>query len=259
MARDWYNAHAEGYDALIAGRKWMRIHHQVTWERTIQPYIPKDRDARILDAGGGTGRWTIPLARLGYRVVLADISERMLGVAKQKLDREGLLPRVEVVATDLANMGEFRDKSFDFTLCEGGPISFCSNPPRAIRELVRVTREGAFIVASVDNLYRRVLRMVRTGRIDQARRLQEGRWLTLAYPRYQFTPSELVERFREAGCQIIKLMGKNILPQMVDRSLLDDLRVYDAILRLELQCCEEPHMAGMGGQIAIVAKKAGVP
>ena len=47
------------------------VEHYVDWE-LLKGYLPQIRDARILDAGGGTGRITLPLAKMGYSVTLCD-------------------------------------------------------------------------------------------------------------------------------------------------------------------------------------------
>jgi len=49
-----------------------RIYDELTW-RYIEPYLP--RDGLVLDAGGRTGKWAIPIAQRGLQVVLLDISD----------------------------------------------------------------------------------------------------------------------------------------------------------------------------------------
>jgi len=59
---------------------------------------------RVLDAGGGTGSTTLLAAqrvRPSGRVVLFDLSEGMLDVAREKIRRAGLLDRVELRAGDI--------------------------------------------------------------------------------------------------------------------------------------------------------------
>jgi ubiquinone/menaquinone biosynthesis C-methylase UbiE len=63
----------------------------------LKKYLPENRDAKILDAAGGTGRVTLPLAKMGYSVTLCDISSGMLNVARQKMRREGVLDKVKIV------------------------------------------------------------------------------------------------------------------------------------------------------------------
>ena len=41
-----------------------RVYGQVTWQH-LQHHLPESSGALVLDAGGGTGRWTVPLAKKG--------------------------------------------------------------------------------------------------------------------------------------------------------------------------------------------------
>jgi SAM-dependent methyltransferase len=131
IGRRW-NEHAKHYD------EWYQtfegaVEHYVDWE-LLKGYLPQSRDARILDAAGGTGRIALPLAKMGYRVTLCDISPGMLEVARQKMLREGVSNRVEILECDVRSL-LFADESFDFVLCWDGMVE-------AAEELVRVTKRG---------------------------------------------------------------------------------------------------------------------
>ena len=112
------------------------VEHYVDWE-LLKGYLPQNRDAKILDAAGGTGRITLPLAKMGYSVTLCDISPGMLNVARQKLLREGVLDKVEILECDVRNL-QFADESFDFVLCWDGMIE-------AAKELIRIIKRGGTI------------------------------------------------------------------------------------------------------------------
>jgi ubiquinone/menaquinone biosynthesis C-methylase UbiE len=75
--------------------------------------------SRVLDLGGGPGRYAIELARRGHRVVLADLSPNLLEVARRRV-ADADLPGVEsfdvVNATDL---GRYADESFDAVVAFG--------------------------------------------------------------------------------------------------------------------------------------------
>ena len=83
--RKRWDEHAKRYD------RWYEtfegaVEHHVEWE-LLKEYLPRDSDAKILDAAGGTGRITVPLAKMGYSITLCDISPGMLAVARRKLQR----------------------------------------------------------------------------------------------------------------------------------------------------------------------------
>ena len=133
--RKKWDEHAERYDEWYKTFKGA-VENYVDWE-LLKEYLPRNRDAKILDAAGGTGRITLPLAKMGYSVTLCDISPGMLNVAKQKLLREGVLDKVEILECDVHKL-RFADESFDFVLCWDGMIE-------TAKELVRVTKKGGKI------------------------------------------------------------------------------------------------------------------
>ena len=100
----------------------------------------------ILDVGGGTGAFSIPLARRGFSVTHLDLSPAMLDIARQKAHDVESICFVEANATDLS---QFADCSFDLVLNLDGAISFCgSDAEQAIRESCRVARHRLILTVS---------------------------------------------------------------------------------------------------------------
>jgi len=124
--------HAKRYDEWYKTFKGA-VENHVDW-KLLKAYLPKNKNAKILDVAGGTGRITLPLAKMGYSVTLCDISPAMLNVAKQKLLKEGLLSKVKISECDVHKL-RFADKTFDFVLCWDGMIE-------AAKEFIRVTKKG---------------------------------------------------------------------------------------------------------------------
>ena len=66
----------------------------------------------VLDIGCGTGALTIPLVKAGYDVTALDLSAPMIGVAREKLVKEGL--QADLIA---ANMTDFKiDRKFSLAI-----------------------------------------------------------------------------------------------------------------------------------------------
>src|SRR2546422_2084037 len=135
--------------SISAEREWMRLEHPTegrlefavhkAWIGRFLPPAP----ARILDIGGGPGRYSIWLAERGYRVTLADLSPELLALAKEKAGEAGVeLERiVEVNAMDLSPFGA---ESFDAVLCMGPLYHLIEEADRraVVSELFRVLKPG---------------------------------------------------------------------------------------------------------------------
>jgi len=104
-------------------------------------YVSKD--AKILDAGAGTGLVGVILAQQGYRDIVAmDLSTGMLEEAKKKNVYREFHQMV---------MGEtldFTTDSFDAVISIG-VMTVGHAPASSLDELVRVTRPGGYIVFSL--------------------------------------------------------------------------------------------------------------
>jgi len=86
------------YYAEKALLEWRRLakdpYHRLEFETTmhfLRKYLP--RKGLLLDAGGGPGRYTIELVRLGYDVTLVDVTPEMLELAERRMHvRRGHVP-----------------------------------------------------------------------------------------------------------------------------------------------------------------------
>ena len=109
----------------------------------------------ILDAGCGPGRYALGLIRRGFKVVLADFSAAQLELAEKKIREAGMWGGVEGVhQVDISDLAVFGDNTFDGVICFGGALSYLRHDaPRALRELVRVSKSGTTVFAGVMSLY----------------------------------------------------------------------------------------------------------
>ncbi len=131
-----------------------KIYDAITW-KFLEPLVPTDPNSLVLDAGGGTGIWTIPMARKGCKVVLLDISERMLEEARKEVQIAGLQDRIEIRKADMRNL-DYPDETFDLVLSEHTLFLF-KEPNQVVAELVRVLKKDAPIVLSAQNKLIQVL------------------------------------------------------------------------------------------------------
>ena len=131
---------AEIYESQYYTPYW-RFYHEITWQNLIK-YLPENRSAVILDAGGGTRFWARKLTKLGFKILCTDVAQKMLDVGIEQAKKEKLNDRIEIKYADIINMECFKNNSFDMVVALGDAIAYCENPKKALKELSRVARGG---------------------------------------------------------------------------------------------------------------------
>jgi ubiquinone/menaquinone biosynthesis C-methylase UbiE len=137
VVRHYYNENAE--------HEWLRLENDrvefAITMRALEEYLPKP-PRRVLDIGGGPGRYSIELARRGYIVTLADISTNELAIAEARSQQAGV--PLQVVECDARDLSRFDDKSFDAVLMMGPLYHLldAGDRAKAIAESMRVLAPG---------------------------------------------------------------------------------------------------------------------
>ncbi len=138
--REWWDLKAPREEQDRADE---RVNRELRW-REIGRRL--DGVRTIADIGGGTGAFSIPLARRGYQVTHIDISPVMLDLARQ---RAGGLSNLRFVQADATDLTAFADGSFDLVLNMDGAISFSGREAnRAIQESCRLARRTVLVTTS---------------------------------------------------------------------------------------------------------------
>ena len=236
-----------------------RVYGYVTWEH-LKKYIPENKNALILDAGGGTGRWAIPLAKIGYKVILCDISKGMLRQAESKIRKERLSDRIKLIEEDLTDLS-FPEQTFNFVLCEDGPISI-SDSQKVVSELRRVLKKGGKLWASVIGRYPLALAKVGTNP-EGALKLSKCEINYTSYKGIQnsrvFNAQELQNLFQQNGIEVIRVYGNRIVSPLLEkkfRTMKDyDDKLFSNIRDIELHLSEEPTLLGMAEYLQIIGRK----
>src|SRR3954467_5840517 len=76
--------------------------------------------AELLDCGGGSGTYAVPLAVAGADVTVVDISADALATLRHRADEAGVADRVHPVPGDVETLGELlATRRFDLVLAHG--------------------------------------------------------------------------------------------------------------------------------------------
>lgn len=125
--------------------------HQLEYDLTrryLHEYLPSQ--GVILEIGAATGRYTLELARRGYRVTAVDLSAALIERCRKNLVDEGLESRVRLVVADARNLGEVEERQFDAVLSMGPLYHLVEEVDRklSLKEAFDRLRVGGVIFSS---------------------------------------------------------------------------------------------------------------
>lgn len=109
----------------------------------VESLLGQTDGRRVLDAGCGTGRVAIELARRGHSVLGVDADLDMLATARTKA------PDLSWIHADLADLGAHSTETFDVVLLAGNVMIFLApgTEERVMGELVDRLAPGGLLVA----------------------------------------------------------------------------------------------------------------
>jgi ubiquinone/menaquinone biosynthesis C-methylase UbiE len=117
---------------------------RVEWE-LIDDLLRPGPGEFILDAGCGTGVFTLDMISCGARVIGLDLSLSMIRRARQKCRTSQL----RIISADILRL-PFPENSFDKTVSITA-LEFIPDGQKAIKELFRVTQKGGILVVATLN------------------------------------------------------------------------------------------------------------
>ncbi|MGH3429825.1 MAG: class I SAM-dependent methyltransferase [Mycobacteriales bacterium] len=269
------NSAVQDYYAAFGEREWSRLTNPsdgaVEFAVTcalLERHLPTT--GRVLDIGGGPGRYTIWLASKGYRVVLADLSPNLLAIAHDKIASAKLNEQFEaIVEADARDLSAWAGASFDAVLSLG-PFYHLPDPAHregAARELGRVLRPGG--VAAVAFMPRLSLLRRTLAIPDERHRVTDAAWLERLLRHgvfendvpgrftqgYGAVPSEIPHFFERHGFETVSLSSAESITMSLPNLTDADGSIPSPILSLIVEASSDPAILGLAGHLVYVGMK----
>jgi 2-polyprenyl-3-methyl-5-hydroxy-6-metoxy-1,4-benzoquinol methylase len=228
----------------------------------LDPVVGAGRPLRVLDVGGGSGMFAVPLARLGHDVTVVDPSADALATLQRRAETAGVGERVRGVQGDGDLLHEVLgttagpEGSYDVALCHS-VLEVVDDPAATLSQIAAALRPGGGLVSvATVNRAGAVLARALGGHPVEALALLEDRDPSpgRARPaRRRFTPAELLALVEGAGLRPGTWRGISVVSDLLGAASGAD---PGAVRSLELALAETSPYRDVATGLHLLAARA---
>lgn len=213
----------------------------------------------VLDIGGGTGGFAVPLAQAGHRVTVLDNSPDALAALGRRVAEAGVGAQVRAVQGDADNIGAVAAaESFDLVLLHG-ILEHTDDAGASLAAAVAALRPGGVVSLLVANRNAAVFARAVTGHLAAARHALEdpaGRWGAQDPLPRRFDPEEILALVRGAGARVLATHGVRVFSDLVPSGVIEgEALAREELLALESAVASSPAFRAIATQLHVLAAR----
>jgi SAM-dependent methyltransferase len=216
------------------------------------------RALHVIDVGGGTGGFAVPLAEAGHRVTVVDASPDALAALARRAAEAGVPDRITGVQGDAETIADLVEPGgVDLVLCHA-VLEVVDDPAGVARAIAGALRPGGAASVLVANRAAAVLTRAMTGHLDTAAALlddAEGRAGPRDTLRRRYDAAGATELLTAAGLRVAEVHGVRVLADLVPAVVAD--ADPDALLELELAAAARSPYRDIATQLHLLARRPG--
>ncbi|SDG31955.1 Methyltransferase domain-containing protein [Lentzea fradiae] len=211
---------------------------------------------RVLDVGGGSGVWAVPLAAAGCAVTVVEPSPNALATLHTRAREAGVT--IDAVQGDTDSLGVPAGEA-DLVLAHG-LLEVVDDAPAALAALAAAVTPGGAVSVLVANRFAAILHRAIAGRIVDARRLLDDDAGQLAGTRdplqRRFDVASIEKIVRESGLGVEILQGHGVVSDLVPGVVLDaNPGAADALAELELAAATRSPLRDVAARLHVLARR----
>ncbi len=215
-----------------------------------------DRELVVLDVGGGTGGFAVPLAQAGHRVTVVDASPDALASLTRRAADAGVSDRVRAVQGDGDALGGLVEPAAaDLILCHA-VLEVVDDPATVVAAVAAALRPGGAASVLVASRAAAVLSRAVNGHLDQAAALladAEGRAPGRDTLRRRYDAAGAAALLEAAGLTVEETHGVRVLVDLLPAAVVEADPA--TLLDLELAAASRPPFRDIAAQLHLFARR----
>ncbi|HET6483944.1 MAG TPA: methyltransferase domain-containing protein [Actinoplanes sp.] len=214
------------------------------------------RELTVLDVGGGTGGFAVPLAEAGHTVTVVDASPDALAALTRRAADAGVADRVRAVQGDGdALAGLVVPGSVDLILCHA-VLEVVDDPSGVVSAIAGALRPGGAVSLLVAGRAAAILGRAINGHLRAAAAVAadpEGRAGARDTLRRRYDAESAAALLGSAGLKVEQTHGVRVLADLLPASVVEE--DPQALIALELELSARPPFRDIASQLHLFARK----
>jgi SAM-dependent methyltransferase len=213
---------------------------------------------RVLDVGGGSGVWAVPLAAEGCAVTVVDPSPNALATLHRRAQDAGVVDRITAVQGDSDALGQLVPPGSADLVLGHGVLEVVDDPKTTVAAMAEAAAPGGLVSVLVANRYAAVMHRAITGRLVEARRLLDDPAGQLAEESLsrRFDTAGLTRLLADGGLAVELIQGHGVVSDLVPGSVLEgNPGAADALAQLELAAATTPPLRDVAARLHALARR----
>jgi S-adenosylmethionine-dependent methyltransferase len=207
--------------------------------------------ATVLDCGGGTGRFAVPLAAAGATVTVIDVSIDALATLRRRAIEAGVAARIVPVQGDVEMLASLVPAaSFDLVVAHG-ILEIVESLVATFAGIAAAVRPGGLLSVLVNNPVAGVIARALAGDLSGA----ERELVLLDSEPDRLSPAAVRRLCTDQGLVVEQVHGVGVFRDLVPGAALDVPGGRAALARLDAACAQRSPFAEIAGHVHLLARR----